>query len=219
VQHLRARVDEGYGAARALDATTVVSDGLAATFRDLGLDATVVGNGVDVAAFAGDPAPPAGLPGAPFAVYVGAIEGRVELDLLDAVAAAGLPVVVAGPADGATASRLQASNLHWLGPVPTDTVPGLLKAAAVGLVPHRVDDLTASMDPMKVLEYVAAGLPVVSTAVPLPPDVADRVTVVAPDGFAAAAVAAAERGKPDEPALIGRDWTDVAERLADRYLT
>src|SRR5207244_5780116 len=130
-----------------------------------------------------------------------------------------LTTVVAGPASGATADRLRRGALRWLGPVPTEQVPGLLRAAAVGLVPHHVGPLTASMDPMKVLEYLAAGLPVVSTPVALPPGVGDLVTVVDPDGFAAAAGAAVgRRGNPDDPALTGRDWSAVAARLLDQYL-
>jgi glycosyltransferase involved in cell wall biosynthesis len=217
VQRQRRRIEAGYAEAKELDVVTVVSPGLADVLAEL--CPVVVGNGVDLAAFAGAPEPFDGLPSEPFAVYVGAVESRVDVDLLDAVAAAGLPVVVAGPASGATAERLRTGPLHWLGPVPTDRVPDLLRHAAVGLVPHHVGPLTASMDPMKVLEYLAAGLPVVSTPVALPADVAPLVTVVEPAGFAAAAVDGARRGrgKPDETALTGRDWTTVAATLLDRY--
>jgi teichuronic acid biosynthesis glycosyltransferase TuaH len=218
VRHLRARVDEGYRAARSFDAVTAVSDGLAGAFRELGLDATVVGNGVDVAAFDVPPRRPAGIPDSPFAVYVGAIEDRVDLDLLDAVADRGVTTVVAGPATGPAADRLRAGRLHWLGPVPTDDVPALLRAAAVGLVPHVVGPLTASMDPMKVLEYAAAGLPIVATAVPMPAVLASAVSVVDASGFADAVVAALERGKPSPAPLMDRDWTHVAAALAEEYL-
>jgi glycosyltransferase involved in cell wall biosynthesis len=220
VQHQRRRIDAGYREAAGLDIVTAVSDGMAGALADIGVRARVVGNGVDVDAFAGEPPAPAGLPAAPFAVYVGAIEGRVDIDLLEAVAAAGLATVVAGPASGAIAARLRRSGLHWLGPVPTDLVPGLLVRASVGLLPHRRSALTASMDPMKVLEYLAAGLPVVATGVPVTPDVADRVDVVDDEAFAAAAVAAAAapRGPRPDPAVAGRDWADVADRLLDCYL-
>jgi glycosyltransferase involved in cell wall biosynthesis len=217
VQRQRRRIDAGYAEAAQLDVVTVVSPGLADALAEL--QPVVVGNGVDLAAFAGAPQPFDGLPAEPFAVYVGAIESRVDVDLLEAVAAAGVPVVVAGPASGTTADRLRTGPVRWLGPVPTERVPDLLRHAAVGLVPHHVGPLTASMDPMKVLEYLAAGLPVVSTPVALPADVAPLVTVVEPARFAASAVEAARRGrgKPDETALTGRDWTSVAATLLDRY--
>jgi glycosyltransferase involved in cell wall biosynthesis len=217
VQHQRRRVDAGYREAAALDVVTVVSQGLADALAEL--HPIVIGNGVDLAAFAGEPQPVEGLPEGPFAVYVGAVESRVDLDLLEAVAGAGLAVVVAGPATGATAERLRDGPLHWLGPVPTDRVPDLLRRAAVGLVPHHVGPLTASMDPMKVLEYLAAGLPVVSTPVALPPDIAPLVTVVDDGAFVAAALDGAHRprGKPDEPALSGRQWTRIADSLLAVY--
>jgi glycosyltransferase involved in cell wall biosynthesis len=216
VQRQRRRIDAGYAEAAALDVVTVVSSGLADALPEL--HPVVVGNGVDLAAFAGEPAPFDGLPDEPFAVYVGAIESRVDLDLLEAVADA-VPVVVAGPAAGATADQLRTGRLRWLGPVPSDRVPDVLRHAAVGLVPHRIGPLTASMDPMKVRADHAAGLPVGSTPVALPADVAPLVTVVERAGFAAAAVEAARRGrgKPDETALTGRDWTSVAATLLDRY--
>jgi teichuronic acid biosynthesis glycosyltransferase TuaH len=220
VERFATRIEAGYREVPLLDVSTVVSDRLAAILGEYGIASDVIPNGVDLDAFEGDPPAPDGLPTAPYAVYVGAIEDRVDVDLLDAVAGAGLTTVVAGPADGAVAERLRRGALHWLGPVPTQLVPGLLRRAAVGLVPHHVNDFTASMDPMKVLEYLAAGLPVVATPVALQPDLAPLVTVVERDRFVAAAVAAAAngRGKPDERALMGREWARVADALLDRYL-
>ena len=45
------------------------------------------------------------------------------------------------------------------------TVPAYLKNADVLVVPHVVTGFTDSLDPIKVYEYLAAGLPVVSTPV------------------------------------------------------
>lgn len=221
VQHQRRRIEAGYREAAALDVVTAVSDGMAAALADFGLHARVIGNGVDVDAFSVDAAAPSGLPEEPFAVYVGAIEDRVDLGLLEAVAAAGLTTVVAGPATGEIAERLERGALRWLGPVPTELVPGLLLRAAVGLLPHRRSALTASMDPMKVLEYLAAGLPVVATHVPVSPELAEAVEVVDDDGFVAAALAAAARprGAHPHPAVAGRDWSHVAARLLDCYVS
>ena len=217
VQRQRRRIIAGYRDAAALDVVTVVSAGLADALSEL--RPVVIGNGVDLAAFASDLPAPDDLPPGPFAVYVGAVESRVDLHLLERVAQAGLTTVVAGPATGTTADRLRAGPLHWLGPVPTDRVPGLLRAAAVGLVPHHVGPLTASMDPMKVLEYLAAGLPVVSTPIALPADIAPLVTVVEPGGFVAAALDGARRprGNGEEPALMGREWTRIADSLLAAY--
>ena len=213
-----ARIDGGYRAAA--DATVVTANSVPLAERlksDYGLEAVAVPNGVDLHAFDHPAAPPGGLPEGPFAVYVGVVQERVDVDLLCAVAAgAGLPVVIAGPAPPPVAAALEQSGATVLGPVPHHEVPGLLRRAAVGLVPHRVNDFTASMDPMKLLEYLAAGLPVVTTALPGMSDLSPRVTVTSDtDGFVAAVRRAAgiSRLECHDPAVDDRDWSVVADEL------
>jgi teichuronic acid biosynthesis glycosyltransferase TuaH len=114
---------------------------------------------------------------------------------------------------------MAASPLHWLGPVPVDQVPGLLSRAVVGLLPHRVDSFTASMSPMKLLEYLAAGLPVVATPVP-GVALSSRVRIASTaEAFAAAVRECAAMPRTDEadPAIADRDWDVVASRLLDVY--
>ena len=206
---LRRRVDAGYRAAARCDSATAVSPALAERLHaDHGIDAEVVPNGVDLAAFRSPGPPPEGLPDGPFAVYVGVVEGRVDLALL-AAAAEVVPVVVAGPAD----ERPDLPGTTWLGPVDVADVPGLLRRAAVGLVPHVRDALTTSMDPMKVLEYLAAGLPVVSTPVPTSAPTDRVLRADGPAAFADAVRAALRLGRDEVPALGDRDWDSVADRL------
>ncbi|TAL21757.1 MAG: glycosyltransferase [Frankiales bacterium] len=223
VRHLRRRVDAGYRAAAGADACTSVTAVLADRLgRDFGVRAQVVPNGVDLQAFSDGAAAPAGLPaGLPagrFAVYVGSVQERVDVGLIAAVAGE-LPVVVAGPADAGAAAALTASGATWLGPVDVALVPGLLLRASVGLLPHRVDDFTASMDPMKLLEYLAAGLPVVAT--PLPGvAVSERVVMVEPGpAFVREVRRLLAEPRPDapDPAVQGRDWDGVAARLLGIY--
>ncbi len=57
-------------------------------------------------------------------------------------------------------------NIHLLGPRPYQQLPGVLRAADAGLIPYARNELTESIFPMKVYEYLAAGLPVVATALP-----------------------------------------------------
>jgi glycosyltransferase involved in cell wall biosynthesis len=107
--------------------------------------------------------------------------------------------------------------------VPYEDVPALLGGAAVALLPHRVNDFTASMDPMKLLEYLASGLRVVSTPLPGMVDRSDRIVVVDrpdPRAFAAAvgATAALDRPGDPDPSVLARTWDAVAERLAALHL-
>ncbi len=57
-------------------------------------------------------------------------------------------------------------NLHWLGPRPYADLPNYAAHFDVGLIPFRQDKLTAYVNPLKLLEYLALGLPVVSTPLP-----------------------------------------------------
>jgi glycosyltransferase involved in cell wall biosynthesis len=57
-------------------------------------------------------------------------------------------------------------NLHLLGLRPYDQLPAVLRGADAALIPYALNELTASIFPMKVYEYLAAGLPVVATPLP-----------------------------------------------------
>ena len=75
-------------------------------------------------------------------------------------------------------------NIHLLGPRTYDGLPDVLRGADAGLIPYARNALTESIFPMKVYEYLAAGLPVVATPLPALADVADIAT--APDAEAIA---------------------------------
>lgn len=212
---VRGRVAVGYDLLDRADVVTSVSPVLA---DRLGVDEVhVVPNGVHLASYAGAPEAPAGLPAGPFAAYVGSVQSRVDVALLAELVrrVPDLPVVVAGPADGPTAAALAEAGVRWFGPLPVGQVPGLLRRAVVGLVPHRVDAFTESMDPMKVLEYLAAGLPVVATQVPLSVSSPRVHRASTPESFAAAvrAAAASPRLSGADPAVADRDWSAVADQL------
>jgi glycosyltransferase involved in cell wall biosynthesis len=57
-------------------------------------------------------------------------------------------------------------NLHLLGPRAAAELPAYLKGFDVALLPSAINDYTRGMFPLKFFEYLAAGCPVVSTALP-----------------------------------------------------
>jgi glycosyltransferase involved in cell wall biosynthesis len=214
---LGARLTRGYVAVKDAAVLTAVSPPIVEGLkRWTPTPATVVRNGVDLGEYAGRRPAPDGLPDRPFAVYVGSLSSKLDLTLTVRVAellAPDLPVVLAGPADADTQRQIEQSQLHWLGPVTTDLVPGLLQRAAVGLFPHRATDLTEAVDAMKLLEYAAAGLPVVTTELPgLPPG---AIPATNPADFAAAVRRLAAEPRRTEPAdwVRDRDWRVVADTL------
>ncbi|HEY3447936.1 MAG TPA: glycosyltransferase [Myxococcales bacterium] len=109
----------------------------------------------------------AGLP-RPVLGFFGLVADWVDVDLLEALAKAnpGGSVVLVGRVRTDVSRLRRATNVHLLGPKPYATLPGYAKAFDVGLLPFRVNELTLNSNPLKVREYLAAGLPVVSTAIP-----------------------------------------------------
>jgi glycosyltransferase involved in cell wall biosynthesis len=80
-----------------------------------------------------------------------------------------------GPGDPRTdVSALVAEpNVHLLGRRAYAELPAVLRGADAGLIPYARNELTEGIFPMKVYEYLAAGLPVVATELPSLADVPD----------------------------------------------
>lgn len=217
MRQLRGHVVAGYRAAASLDTVTTVSAALTSRLAaDFGIAGHTVPNGVEVDRFAAASAEHMeGLPAGSFALYVGVVEDRVDLALL-AAARAVMPVVVAGPSDEPTAQRLRELGLTWIGAVDQARVPALMRAATVGLLPHRSNALTESMDPMKTREYLAAGLPIVTSVGLADTGASPRVlTAVSPQEFEAAvrAAAALPAIEGPDPHAHHRSWREVADEL------
>jgi glycosyltransferase involved in cell wall biosynthesis len=101
--------------------------------------------------------------------YFGVIDERVDYDLIAAVADANTDanVVMVGPVVKVDPASLpQRSNIHWLGQRDYQSLPGYVKRFDVCLMPFALNEATEFINPTKTLEYMAAGKPIVSTAVP-----------------------------------------------------
>jgi glycosyltransferase involved in cell wall biosynthesis len=57
-------------------------------------------------------------------------------------------------------------NVHLTGRKSYDELPQFCKGLSVGLIPFCVNEMTVHVNPIKLREYLSAGLPVVSTALP-----------------------------------------------------
>ena len=134
----------------------------------------LVQHGVDLEHFgkACDPATPIAeeLKGAPGPVigFWGLIADWVDLETIRHVADAfsGGTVVLVGSATCDLGPLQGARNIRMLGRKPYADLPKYAKAFDVALMPFRVNELTLAANPLKVREYLAAGLPVVSSAIP-----------------------------------------------------
>lgn len=106
----------------------------------------------------------------PVLVYMGALCGWFDASLVSAVARL-LPewrIVLIGRQmlSAQQRSTLCLPNVSFLGYKPYSALPALLAAADVAMIPFTRCALTDGTDPVKLYEYLAAGLPVVSTPMP-----------------------------------------------------
>lgn len=100
--------------------------------------------------------------------FFGLIADWVDLELLAQVAKrfpAG-SLVMLGKTTTDTSVLADLPNVHFLGRKPYAELPAYCKGFDVALMPFRINELTLNANPLKVREYLAAGLQVVSTAIP-----------------------------------------------------
>jgi glycosyltransferase involved in cell wall biosynthesis len=134
----------------------------------------LVRHGVDLEHFRKALAPETRIPASiaalprPVIGFFGLIADWVDVELMAWVAehfSTG-SLVVLGKATTELSALQRLPNVHLLGRVPYAELPAYCKGFDVALNPFRINHLTLNANPLKVREYLAAGLPVVSTAIP-----------------------------------------------------
>jgi glycosyltransferase involved in cell wall biosynthesis len=183
--------------ARRADLVLASAPGLAQRLRGVSANVMYAPNVADTDLFATalesgprDPAV-AGLQ-SPRIVFTGAVvASKLDMSLLVALARARPNYSFAlvgpvGPGDPRTdVSRLATEpNVHLLGGRSYEQLPSVLRAADVGLIPYARNELTDSIFPMKVYEYLAAGLPVLATPLPSLDGIEGVATAPDADGLA-----------------------------------
>jgi GT2 family glycosyltransferase/glycosyltransferase involved in cell wall biosynthesis len=144
-------------------------------------DAILVPNGVDFEHFAPaghrtDRDPPIELAalvgeGKPIVGYYGAFARWIDYELIRFAATRrpDLNFLLIGPDhdDTLNASRLSSvANVRWFGPRSYQDLPDFLRYFDVAIIPFQLDNITLSVSPIKLFEYLAAGKPVITTDLP-----------------------------------------------------
>ena len=174
---------------------------------------------VDVSHFAqarkhlAEPPELAGIPH-PRLGFIGVIDERLDIELVAALATRrpDWQLVLVGPVvkiDEAVLPR--GPNIHYLGAKQYADLPVYLAACDVALMPFALNDATRFISPTKTPEYLAAGLPVVSTPI------ADVVQSYGEDGLVRIASNASGFVRACDEAM--REDRAAAQRRADAHLT
>lgn len=106
--------------------------------------------------------------GGPRIGFFGVVDERMDVELVGEIARLrpDLSFVMLGPVvkiDPATLPKRE--NLHWLGAKRYEELPAYLAGWDAGFMPFAINESTRYISPTKTPEFLAAGLPVVSTAI------------------------------------------------------
>jgi teichuronic acid biosynthesis glycosyltransferase TuaH len=160
--------------ARESDLVIAVSEPIAEKWRRAGCDVVVVPNGCDAERFAetdNAPWPEDVRLSRPIVGFAGQINDRLDIALLEAVAARGQSVLLVGPI-ARTFDRhrldtlLARPNVQWVGRKSFEAMPSYLRAMHAGLTPYTDTPFNRASVPLKTIEYLAAGRAAVSTDLP-----------------------------------------------------
>ena len=189
-------------------------------------------HGVDFAHFAraldADTAPPPQLAGkkGPVLGFFGLVQDWIDLDLIGWLAAErpDWTIVMIGKVAVDHSRWAGVPNILWVGRKPYEELPRWCKAFDVGLIPFRINELTRNVNPIKLREYLSAGLPVVSTPLPECARYPEWCTVAdTRQGFLAACEAALAAGSPEarrrrSELMRAESWEHKVRQLGEHIL-
>lgn len=100
--------------------------------------------------------------------YVGAWASWVDAALVRRIpdVAPDLEVVIVGPEFGRKQSAVRDERIRYAGLRPHSELAAWIRSMDVCIIPFRLTPVTLATNPVKAYEYLAAGKPVVSTALP-----------------------------------------------------
>jgi glycosyltransferase involved in cell wall biosynthesis len=217
---------------RQSDAVLAISQALIDDIRPLRPDVQRTFVGVECDAFAG-----ASVEGAPAALrelrrprigLVGNLNDRVDWELIEGIAlrrpdwhvALVGPVYHARRETNEAIERLQRlPNIRHVEAVSRDQLPATMAALDVGLIPYRINQATSRINPLKLYQYLATGIPVVATPIAAIAELSNGAALASTADDFVSAIRTAIASRQDARACEERrrlarafDWQVVADR-------
>ena len=104
--------------------------------------------------------------GLPVAGYFGSLSDANDKEVFLALANNGFSVVIIGQILGDYSELKEHPNIYFIGPVKYNLLPSWAQGFDVALLNWRMHDWIENCFPVKTLEYLACGLPIVSCKIP-----------------------------------------------------
>lgn len=214
-----ARLESEY--LRHVKGVIAVSDTLVARMSEFGFDADLLTHGIDLEHWSGvlRRHPPAdGM--RPKALFWGVADRRLDAELCLALANR-CDLAFVGPSDDPDPRLLQHSQIRFEGPLPYEALPSRAAESDVLVMPYADLPVTRAMQPLKLKEYLATGLPVICSDLPANREWKAALDICSePTCFAEMAETRARSPLPDEQVAARRklddeSWAVKARRFED----
>jgi glycosyltransferase involved in cell wall biosynthesis len=210
------------------DIVLAVNEPLYRRCRALNSNTFLVPNGVYMKWFQDQEHAPVQLPKGKVIGFVGTISPNTNISLLTNIARAypECNLVLVGPLwkrrDSALRTLAALPNVHMVGPRGAHEMPAYIRSFDVCLMPYSGLERIWYLDPLKLLQYLACGKPIVTPDIPAIEQYRDMCYVAQDDTDFLRLVGLALREHPD-PALVhrrvsaatARDWPLIATRAWD----
>ncbi|MFT7031789.1 MAG: glycosyltransferase involved in cell wall biosynthesis [Cyclobacteriaceae bacterium] len=213
------RVEEKF--AKQVDIVVVTSTALLESKKKLNPNTVLIKNGVDFDLFH-QAAKMVKVHANKKIGYIGSLDFRVDYDLLETLIQKRSEyefMFIGRVMDQRNCERLSAySNVQFLGSKQPEELPVLLSQIDVAIIPFVKNEFTRNIYPLKINEYLAAGLPVVSTDFA---DMSDFQELISIENNAHRFIQAIKESMNDTPSLQLKriemaktnDWSNRTEQL------
>lgn len=156
----------------------------------------------------------------PIAGFIGRIADWIDLPLIMRCAKElpGWNFVLVGPSNVDLEPYLSFPNVHFLGEKNYKEVPHYIQRYDVCLMPFVSNALVASVNPLKMYEYLALGKPIVTVPIDEVEDFAHLLTIADTSNFSKGIEKAYKEDTEVKrviriESVSGRSWGDIAEKI------